>query len=565
MPAVDLSGSEGTVRGAFDMATFDALANLPDTHWPAGADIRFRMSPANLRYLRDVLPAATWTDPAGRMLEIDALDIFARAGHRPPDESDFAYPFKTTPRAHQFRSFAFARFLKYFALFCDPGTGKTKMLLDIAAAKFEANEIDCLLIIAPNGVHSQWIIDQIPLHLPDVEYVAATFSNSRRRMADVMTPDAGRLRVLAVNVEALSRGNAINQVLEFVRSGRCMSTIDESTRIKNYRAKRTKNVMKIRDASVVRAILTGTPITKGVVDLYSQMQFLSPDILGFASFVAFRSRYCITAPAYRGAAMGVVKIIGHKNLAELTERIAPYCFRVLKSECLDLPPKVFERRYVELSDEQRRHYNELVLHFRTDLAEGSLTALNAAARTTRLQQILSGYLPRNDDESGDVNVIPQHRTQSLVDLLEDCGDEQAVVWIRFQHDADIVAAALSAAGISNVVCDGRADAAQRQARKVEFVSGRARVYIGNPAAVGTGTDGLQIAPVVANYSHTFNAEHRWQAEDRTHRDGMGDSVTYYDFVARNTVDELFLTNTGDKRTLAERIIDDPALLTTLET
>lgn len=562
MLTVDLSGFDGVIANAVGMAAADTIAALPDVHWPAGGEVRFRTTASNLRHLRANLTGATWRDPRGRLVELEAQDALDRAGHRPPDDTDRAYPFKTRPVGRQLEAFAFARHLPYFALFCDPGTGKTWICANVAAAKFEANEIDCLLVITPNGVNAQWVHEQLPKHLPDIEYRATVYKPGVRAMREAMAPLDGGLRILAVNVEALSRGNAIKDVVRFAKSGRCMTAVDESTRIKNHRAKRTKSILQLRDLSAVRCILTGTPITKGVTDLFSQLLFLHPDILGFSNFARFRDRYCITAPAYRGAAMGVVKVIGHRNLQELIDRIAPYCFRMTKE---GLPEKVYERRDIPLSDEQRQHYNNMVTVFRTELEAGSLTAVNAAARTGRLQQILSGYLPRNDDDSGDVQYFPQHRTQSLLDLLEELGDDcQVVVWYRFQMDGDLIAAALTTAGISHVVCDGRVPADERQRRKGEFVSGRARVYAANPAAVGTGTDGLQCAPVAVIYSHTFDAEQTWQAEDRTHRHGMTeDGGTYYQFAARGTVDELFLTNNEDKRTLAERIIDNPSILQTV--
>jgi superfamily II DNA or RNA helicase len=555
---VDLSGSEGTVSGA----PYGALQELPDTHWPSGPVLRFRASTSNLRHLRATLgPDVRWIDPHGRLAEIAAADAFEAAGHRKPDDTDRAYLFKTPPIGRQLEAFAFARHMTAFALFCDPGTGKTWCALNIAAAKFEAGEIDAVAVIAPNGVHRQWIEEQVPLHLPDVPRWSATFTDTKRGLAAMMAPRPDVLRIVAVNVEAFARGKTAKLIERFMGTGRCMLIIDESTRIKNPRAKRTRAILKLRDLAAVRAILTGTPITRGIEDLYAPLSFLHPGIAGFSTFNKFRDRYCILAPAFRGAAFGVVKVTGHRNIDELTRRIAPYCFRMTKE---GLPEKTYENRYIELSADQRRHYNELVALLRTELEGGSLTAVNAAVRTVRLQQVLSGYLPHNDDESspGDMTHIEQNRTAALIEVLDDSPQAQAVVWVRFQHDADVVSAALRLAGIPCVVCDGRTPVAQRETNKQAFVSGMARVYVGNPAAVGTGTDGLQVAALTINYSHTFNAEHTWQAEDRTHRQGMNpDGGHYVSFIARSTVDELLLSNTADKRTLAARIIDNPALLT----
>jgi SNF2 family DNA or RNA helicase len=551
--------THGTVAGTMTPGMLEAIETLPERAWRAGPVSRFVPSMANLRHLRAAVAGGIeWCDPAGRLAKLAAMDAYRREGHRKPAPFDLSYGFRTPPIGRQIEAFAFARYMEAFALFNDPGTGKSWCGLAIAAAKFEADEIDCLLIVAPNGVHRQWIDEQVPKHLPDILHRAVVYKKTKAARRAAMEPLDGGMRILSVNVEALSRGQAVKEIERFVRSGRCMVIVDEGTRIKNWTTKRTKSVIALGRLATVRAVLTGTPITKGLADLFPMFWFLDPDIIGLSTYRAFRDRYCVTVPAYRGAALGHVKVVGHKNVAELTSLIAPYCFRITKE---GLPAKVYMTRSIELSDEQREHYNDLVRRFQTEIAGGMLTAVNAAARTIRLQQVLSGLLVLDE---GEPVAIPEHRSASLIDLLEDLGEVQVVVWVRFHHDADVISAALARADISHVVCDGRTPDRERAARKQTFVSGNARVLVGNPAAMGTGTDGLQVAPVTVFYSHTYDAEQTWQAEDRTHREGMVETGgVYYRFVAPRTVDEQVLSNAASKLSLAERIVNDPSILQTV--
>lgn len=548
-------GGIGTIRGPFTMEQRQALAAMPDTNWQYDDTPRFRASAANITYLRTSLPGAQWT---GDTSEVDLLQTLAAAGHRQPDDTDRSYEFRSVPTPGQMSAFAFARSLKYFALLCDPGTGKTKMALDIAAAKFEADEIDCVLVIAPNGVHRQWVDEQMPRHMPDVAHVAAVYGRSKRaRLAieEATRPDGTKLRMLFINVEALSGNGPLAIVEAFIRSGRCMVVVDESTRIKNFRglnsrtsSNRSKNIIRLAPLAAVRCILTGTPVTKNYMDLFGQFYFLNPDILGFNNFFRFRDRYAVTAPAYARAPAGVVKIVRYINTDELLKKIAPFSIRVQKT---GLPEKTFERRAIELTDEQRKHYNDMVRSLRTEIGTGTMTTTNAAARVVRLQQIVSGFLPDPHDPDTDV-LIPQNRTNSLIDFIDDIGDRQLVVWVRFHTDADIIAAAFDVAGISYVVCDGRHNDRVRTARKEIFTRGDAQVMIANYDAMGTGTDGLQVTGLAVMYSHTFDAEKRWQAEDRTHRTGLADEdCTFIELHAPRTVDDLFLQNGQDKRTMAQ--------------
>jgi SNF2 family DNA or RNA helicase len=161
-----------------------------------------------------------------------------------------------------------------------------------------------------------------------------------------------------MNVEAFSslKGQQAGKWLATKFGAYGLIGIDESTTIKNHKAKRTKALMKIAAGFAFRRLLTGSPVTKSPLDLYGQTEFLRPGLLGFDSFYAFQGRYAVLNKRTMGA-KSFQQIVGYKNLEELTWRVDQFSFRVLKKDCLDLPEKTYTARYVTLTPEQARCTN----------------------------------------------------------------------------------------------------------------------------------------------------------------------------------------------------------------
>ena len=551
------------VYGLPGLRTSDLYANAPE---PAPQDWNgIRSTSANLTYLDEALPGSRWEDPQSRLMEARAMRLVEELRRNvQPGEYEAAFPFKLPPLPFQLTTFAAARHMTNIALApVAMGTGKTKMTLDIAADKFRRNEIDCLLVIAPNGVHRQWVEAAIPQHLPDsCRRAAAVWKPTRKTPANVRHPLTLRvLRILTFNVESFSSesGKAFKAAQEFLASGRCMLVVDESSRIKTPRAARTKAILKLRDKAAVRAILSGTPLTRGIEDLYSQYNFLDPSIIGMSNYMAFRARYCVTVPAYRGAAFGAVKIVGYKNVEELVSKIAPVSF-VIPKDVLGLPEKRYEVVPVPLTDEQARIYYMLEEQLIEDLRARRITnPANAAVRLIRLQQVLSGRVytqSDNEDEPPVASVVPSNRIKTLIEVLEQY-DGQAVIWARFAQDIKDIREAL---GDNAVTYDGSTSQADREIALTRFKTGDAAYFVGNPAAAGTGIDGLQCASMAVYYSNSFNSEQRWQSEDRIHRIGQRESTLYVDLGAPDTVDALIRKNLQAKGDLARSITENPNML-----
>lgn len=563
--SVSINGQDGYIRGQLDVRARDALADMPGRRrWRVDGSFWFEATRANIVYLREKLPSASFTGDQSRLAEIDRVLALEATAQRARDDAPIRFDWKTPPyHQAQARAFQFARNRDFFGLFMEMGTGKTWVALNVAAAKWSAGSIDALLVVAPNGVHAQWAAEQIPKHLPN--WVGRKVHVHRAgkaypRWATDHTQDNSDLLVLCINAEALSHASGREAVARFMTGRRVFLVVDESVRFKDTRASRTKALLSVAPDCTARAILSGAPITKGVEDLFSQLKLLSPDITGHNSLATFTSRYCVTAPAYRGAPRGAVKITGYRNMQELIDRVDAHCFRVTKAECLDLPPKIYMTRTVELTPEQKRIYKELKEALLTEISGGRVSLPNAAVRLMRLQQVICGHLPivNDDGEIERIADVPSNRPQAVLDLLEE-DDAPAIVWARFRYDVKVLGDALTQAGISYVTYNGDTPQKDREGIIARFMSGEVRVFLGNPAAAGTGLN-LQRATKMIYYSNSFNADYRWQSEDRAHRIGQQSAVTIIDLAAAGTLDAQILRALKGRADIARMVLDDPRTL-----
>jgi hypothetical protein len=509
----------------------------------------FEPSEANISFLRANYPGAEWRDNTNVLEAIDALHAQAmdlsKPQARPVMPTD--YRFKTQPFDHQLRAFMISRDALAYALLMEAGTGKTKVVIDTAAWLWGQGKIDGMLILAPNGVHRQWVEEQIPLHLPD--WVTRDCHAHKVGRPDTALFEASpKLRVLTMNLEAVNTAAGRDLAERFLRSGRIMMVVDESHRIKNPSAKSTRAIIRLGHLASHRRICTGTPIAKGMEDQFSQFFFLSPHILGYNSFTSFRNQHCVMG-GYENR-----KIIGYRNMEGFQARIRPYAYRVLKKDCLDLPPKIGGidnpngplKRYVELTPEQRRHYNAIRDELITFLSDGSaVEAPLAVQKLVRLQQILCGHLPRED---GSLEIIPSNRVRVCEDIVADATGK-VVIWTRFRHDVDALVAAF---GDRAVTVQGGQEAINAQSIKLFMDPNSGKdILVANQQAGGTGLNLAGLTSDIIYYSNSFNSLDRWQSEDRTYRIGTHFAPRYIDLVCRGTIDPAIIANLRRKRSISD--------------
>ena len=268
------------------------------------------------------------------------------------------YKFKTPPYEHQLKALEMSWAKPYFALFMEMGTGKSKVLLDNIAMLYDAGKINGALIVAPKGVVGTWYKQEIPTHLPDhIENVPvlwqANITKSQSKKLGNLFKTGEELHILIMNVEAFSTQKGVDFARKFLSCHNTLMTIDESTTIKNPDAKRTKNICKLAEGVKYKRILTGSPITKSPLDLYKQCEFLYPELLGHSSYYTFRTRYAVMKTANFGG-RSVQIVVGYRNLEELSQKLKPFSYRVLKDDCLDLPAKTYMKRIIKLTPEQEK-------------------------------------------------------------------------------------------------------------------------------------------------------------------------------------------------------------------
>ena len=276
------------------------------------------------------------------------------------------------------------------------GTGKTKVLIDNVAMLYDKGKVDGVLIIAPKGVVGTWYNQELPNHLADhIENVTvlwqANINKKQQEKLDQLFKTGHELHILVMNVEALSTDKGKLFAAKFLRSHKSMLAIDESTTIKNPKAKRTKNILSLGNICKYRRIMTGSPVTRNPLDLYSQCEFLNPNLLQFTSYYAFRNRYAEMKTIHvHGRSVDVV----HKfqNLKELSETLKPFSYRVLKQDCLDLPEKVYIKREISLSPEQKKLYEQMKKQAFATLNGKQVTSVTVLTQLMRLQQITCLYL-----------------------------------------------------------------------------------------------------------------------------------------------------------------------------
>lgn len=467
---------------------------------------------------------------------------------------------KTVPFAHQREVTELSWHREYFALLMEMGTGKSKVTIDTAAALFHTKQINGMLIIAPKGVYLNWIRDEVPRHMPDqVDYAIAPWKAQMDKketymLQKLMTPTDGILDIMVMNIEGINVKRGMEAAVEFIENHDCLTVIDESTCIKSFNADRSRKAWTLGKLSKFRRIMTGSPITQNPLDLFSQFQFLKPACLKFTSFTAFRAYYAVMTPVTFGN-RAFAKITGYRNIDQLQREIIPISYRKLKSECLDLPPKVYQTHYFEMDPEQRRIYNKLRDEALVKFQETSVSTTSALTTIMKLQQIACGHVT---DDQGVVHDVSDSRLDALSSIIENV-DGKIIIWAAFRHDVERIMLDLiedygkeSAVHYYGDTTDDDREEAIRRFRN----DPACRFFVGTAATGGMGITLVEAATTIY-YSNGYNLLHRIQSEDRNHRIGQkASAVTIIDIVCEDTVDPRIVKILRAKKELASLVLDN---------
>jgi len=466
------------------------------------------------------------------------------------------YKFKSKPFAHQSKALEMSWDKEVFAYFMEMGTGKSKVLIDNIAMLYNAGKINGALIIAPKGVYKNWFDSEIPNHLPDYieKKMGLWKTDPNAKELKPLFSLGAELHILIMNVEAFSTKKGVLFAHKFLSCHKSLIGIDESTTIKNPNAKRTKSILSLKPYSKYRRILTGSPVTKSPLDLFSQCQFLDPWLLSQQSYFAFRTRYAICRKI-NVSGRQVEIVVGYRNLGELSDKLKPFSYRVLKDDCLDLPPKTYIKRIIELSDDQKKVYKTMKEKAIAFLNGKMVSTATVITQLMRLHQITCGHFTSDD---GDVQEIKNNRIDQLMEILEEV-EGKAVIWAHYRYDIEKIVESISKKyGDNSVVTyygDTSTDDRQKAITKIQDKNSPVRFIVGTPQTGGYGIT-LTGASTMIYYSNGYDLEKRQQSEARIDRIGQEKPMTYIDIIAEGTVDDKIVQSLRKKVNIATEIMGE---------
>ncbi len=530
------------------------------------------------------------------------------------------YPYAFNPNpppwSHQRAAFEATADLEHHALFMEQRCGKTRVALDTAAYHYLQGRITALVVVAPNGVHRQWVQEEAQAYLPagvtwrglvwTASVTPAQLGRWLKLVSDKSKPP--ELLIIGVNVDGLRTPRCQKLLGAVVRHHRFMLVVDESLDVGNPAAERSKVAVKLARRAAVRRILDGTPVAAGPLGLWNQAEVLSPGLLG-SSYVAYRARYAVmekvgmpervcprchrktlSPPCPRCGGTGwdfYERVAGYQNLAELEERVAKFSTRVRRADCHDQPPKLYVRRPLVLTPKQRQVYDELTKTYQAQVADGQVViAAHVLTRYLRLQQVTSNHAPTEtplaphgacggdgclecDWTGWGLGDLPEEKTVTKIDpdhdprlesLLRDVQGLPAgspfIVWARFVSDVDLVCSELTRLGLRVGRYDGQVKERERNAVKLAFQAGELDALVGSSRAGGRGLD-LSRADTIYYYSHDWSLRARLQSEDRGESLKKARSTAIVDLVAVDTVDEKILGALREGKSLGQQVMGDP--------
>lgn len=527
------------------------VRDIPSRRWHATSKSwRAPATRVNVQFIEMNFRDADWTRLALEKL----ADVKSSTGKMiaPALPLPLHYPFKTEPMKTQRTALERAFGRQSFAYFKDMGTGKTKTFIDLAGMSRMHPLIESVAVIVPVALRKNWV-RELAIHCP-LPYDVYIMNSEKPAEFEEWLNKKHDFKWLIVGVESLGiSARPYEMLLEYLRRyPKTMMGVDEATKIKNHKALRSQRAQTAARHAPYKVVMTGTPIAKGVMDLYGYFEFLDPNILGVGDFFAFKNRYAVMGGFEKK------EIVGYQNMDELMEIMAPFVYQVLKAEALpDLPPKVRTMRFVKLGPEQTKHYKTMARDKMVRSADGREKRVeNALEKALRLRQITANLLALEDLDEDAITGKYEVRLEriakvspkiaDLMDFLEDF-DKPTIIWSAFRAELDDICKALREKYGDDQVLElhGGVPEEQRDINvNVLFQGGKARFIVGMAAV---GAMGLTMTRAECEFymSNTHSFIDREQSEDRAHRKGQKNSVLYVDQIAQVDIGKGVLADTID--------------------
>lgn len=426
----------------------------------------------------------------------------------------------------------------------DMGTGKTRTLIEFAARRW--SKIDKVVVFCPVAIRATW---REELHKHIEEPRVYLFSD-RTRQGRI--PDADWY---IVGVESMGQSDRIALCVNDLITNETFVAIDESDTCKNHQSIRTRRITAMSQRAKYRTILTGTPVSEGVVDLYAQLYFLSPQILGYKSFYTFANNHLEYSEKYKG-------MITHSlNTDWIAKKIEPYVYQVKKDECLTLPQKLFNTHYGDLSTEQYQLYCQAKDEILNACPDEEIDSYIIFRLFTALREIVSGFWNRSNDPSYwwkqrrepqtfEMLTCNHDRIQILMEAITRIpAQEKVIIWSNFHYSTQQIIAALSKAFGIDSISEYHGQTENREAEISKWRS-QSRFLVASPKCGGRGLTLVESAYQIF-YNNDFPYRLRLQAEDRIHRIGQTRKPTYIDIVTSGSIDERIVKALAKKESLSK--------------
>ena len=455
------------------------------------------------------------------------------------------FEYATEPLPHQATYFEEHRETLYHATLWEQGLGKTKAILDQATWLYCKGLIDGLVVIAPSGVHRNWTSDEVVKHVhPRVKWKACCYQTktgktqrAQREMQCLL--DHKGFAILVMSYDSLMTETGRDVMKKFLTKRHCFYASDESARIKNPDAKRTKRVLASSAYAPYRRIMSGTPVANGPFDIYSQMKFLNPDFWkpAFPTFAAFKNTFGLFRSQELSNGRRFPMLVQYRQLPYLYSLIKDVSSRLLKKDVLNLPDKIYTKRYFELSAKQQRLYDEIedtgVFEFGKEDKLVLHDASSALVAQLRKYQVCCGYLPTDPENTREsLTAIDDNnpRLDCLFDTLEDFPGK-CLIWCHFTEDVDLIMARAAKEKRTAVRYDGEVSEADRYINLNRFRnSDDCDLFVAKQSVAGEGLTIVE-AKTSIYYSNSWFMDKRLQSEDRNHRIGQDVSPTYVDLLS----------------------------------
>ena len=454
--------------------------------------------------------------------------------------------FKRAPYDHQIEMIKRMILNNKFALLCEMGTGKTQAGINTFEYLYREGSVKRCLIVTKKSIVDNWQ-EEIRIN-SDFKSIIIRGTRTQK----IKQLETQGIQFYIINYEGLiipgskSKGLKTRPIKSYPYWNKFNMIIpDESSKLKNHKAKRTEIIIEIFRDIKYKYLMTGTPVTQSPMDLFAQFNFLDPGILSHWNHYEFKEQYC-TMGGYQNK-----EIVGYKNLDNLKNRIAHNSIQLKKEDCNDLPDKIYTRRILEMTPALADQYKEMFENFVLDTGKEKLSAISKSGEVLpitwhlRLHQIVSGAYLSNQKENA--------KLQELEDIIQDnlYNGNQIIVWCRFLKSMNMIREVLSAHNIP--YSELRGATVNRKEEIDNFQSGKTKIFLGQLESGGMGIN-LTAGNIVVYYENTFSLENRLQSESRAHRIGQTRKVVYIDLIYKNTIDLHILKAIQSKQDIAKYLV-----------